>query len=90
MIDYIMTTASVAKNTSSTIIDEDGAHRVKSKKDSDHNTILISLRINEPRKPEYLEKWKLENKDGWKQFNVSLAKLSQKPKELWKSREMHP
>ena len=77
MIDYIMTTAPIAKNVSSTIIDEDGAHRVKSKKDSDHNTILISLRINEPRKPEYLEKWKLENKDGWKQFNVSFAKLSE-------------
>ena len=42
MIDYIMTTASIAKNVSSTIIDEDGAHRVKSKKDSDHNNVSFA------------------------------------------------
>ena len=78
MIEYIMATASIAKNVSSTIIDEDGAHRVKSKKDSDHNTILISLRINEPRKPEYIKKMETR-KQGWVETVqcIFFAKLSE-------------
>ena len=69
MIDYIMMSAPITKNISSTMIDEEGAHRVKSKKKSDHNTILVNLKINDTRKPEFIEKWKLDNKDGWAQFN---------------------
>ena len=38
-------------------------------KESDHNTILMAIKINNPRKREYTTKWKLEDKDGWNQFN---------------------
>ena len=78
MIDYIMMSAPITKNISSTIIDEEGAHRVKSKKESDHNTILINLKINDARKPEYIEKWKLDNKDGWAQFNTKFTNMDTK------------
>ena len=78
MIDYIMMSAPITKNISSTIIDEEGAHRVKSKKESDHNTILVNLKINDARKPEYIEKWKLDNKDGWAQFNTKFTDMDTK------------
>ena len=70
--------APITKNISSTIIDEEGAHRVKSKKESDHNTILVNLKINDARKPEYIEKWKLDNKDGWAQFNTKFTDMDTK------------
>ena len=78
MIDYIMMSAPITKNISSTIIDEEGAHRVRSKKESDHNTILVNLKINDARKPEYIEKWKLDNKDGWAQFNTKFTDMDTK------------
>ena len=78
MIDYIMMSAAITKNISSTIIDEEGAHRVKSKKESDHNTILVNMKINDDGKPEYLEKWKLNNKQGWEQFNEKFTNLDNK------------
>ena len=78
MIDYVMMSAAITKNISSTIIDEEGAHRVKSKKESDHNTILVNMKINDARKPVYLEKWKLKNKQGWEQFNEKFTNLDNK------------
>ena len=31
-----------------------------------------------PRKPEYQEKWKLDNKGGWAQFNATIANMDTK------------
>ena len=73
-----MLSALITKNISSTIIDEEGAHKVKSKRESDHNTILVNLKINDARKPEYMEKWKLDNKDGWAQFNAKFTNMDTK------------
>ena len=58
MIDYILTSEHVTKNITSIIIDEEGLLRVKGKKDTDHNTIVMNMKINSPRNPEYMEKWK--------------------------------
>ena len=76
MIDYMIVTPTIAKNTNSIIIDEEGAHRVRSKVESDHNTILMEVKINDPRTPEYIEKWKLNNQEGWNMFNQKMEEIA--------------
>ena len=72
VIDYIITTETIERNTTSLIIDKEGTLRIKEKKESDHNTILMAIKVNNPRKREYITKWKLENKEGWNQFNKKI------------------
>ncbi len=44
--DYILTSQEVAKNKGITIIDEEGQLRVKGKNETDHNTIITSIKVN--------------------------------------------
>ena len=32
----------------------------------------MAIKVNNPRKREYITKWKLENKEGWNQFNKKI------------------
>ena len=72
VIDYILTTPYVANNIQTLIVDEEGHLRIKGKNETDHNTITMSIAINDPRKPTYREKWNLNNKEGWNQFNKTI------------------
>ena len=72
VIDFIITTEAIERNTTSLIIDERGTLRIKGKKESDHNTILMAIKVNNPMKREHTTKWKLENKEGWNQFNKKI------------------
>ena len=56
VIDYILTTEQIVRNIQSVIVDEEGNLRIKGKNETSHNTIVMSLRINDPRKPTFLEK----------------------------------
>ena len=62
------------------IVDEEGIHRIKGKNETDHNTIMMSLRINDARKPTFEEKWMLNNKEGWKKFNKTIQEAYSKNK----------
>ena len=73
VIDYILTTEQIARNTQSVIVDEEGNLRIKGKNETDHNTIIMSIRINDPRKPTFREKWNLKNKEGWTKFNKEIT-----------------
>ena len=72
VIDYVLTTPQIAKNIQSIIVDEDGSLRVKGKKESDHNTIVMSIKINDSRQPTYKQTWKINNTEGWEKFNVEI------------------
>ena len=78
-VDYILTSRTIAKNVSHTIVDEEGSFRVKGKNDkgSDHNTILTNIRVNNPRTKTFTEKWNVNNKPGWKEFNTRMKKVNQ-------------
>ena len=80
VIDYILTTPYVANNIQTLIVDEEGHLRIKGKNETDHNTITMSIAINDPRKPTYQEKWRLNNKEGWKQFNKTIQQEENKNK----------
>ena len=56
------------------IIDEEGSLRITGKNQTDHNTLLMNMKINNPRKPTYRETWKLNNREGWKEFNQEMKK----------------
>ena len=59
VINYIITTEAIERNTTSLVIDKKGTLRIKGKIKSDHNTILMAIKVNNPRKREYITK-KLE------------------------------
>ena len=72
VIDYILTTDQIAQSIQRVIVDEDGNLRIRGKNETDHNMILMTLKINDPRKPTIIERWKLNNRDGWKKFNETI------------------
>ena len=78
-VDYILTSRTIAKNVSHTIVDEEGSFRVKGKNDkgSDHNTLLTNIKVNNPRTKTSTEKWNVNNKPGWKEFNTRMKKVNQ-------------
>ena len=53
-------------------MDEEGHPRVKRKNETDHNTIITTIATNLPRKKTVIEKWNLNNKEGWENFNKEM------------------
>ena len=53
-------------------MDEEGHLRVKGKNETDHNTIITTIATNLPRKKTIIEKWNLNNKEGWENFNKEM------------------
>ena len=53
-----------------------GHLRVRGKNETDHNTLLMTLKINYTRKPTYINKWNLDNNEGWKSFNNKVAEAA--------------
>ena len=47
------------------IVDEEGHLGIKGKNKTEHNTLLMTMKINDTRKPKYAKRWNLENKEGW-------------------------
>ncbi len=69
IIDYILTTKEISKYKGITTIDEEGQLRIKGKNETDHNTIVTNFKINNQRKPEYIERWKKGTKETWEEYN---------------------
>ena len=74
IIDYIITTEGVSNHVNELIIDEKGTYRIKGKSQSDHNTIVMEINIGVQKEKKTLKRWKLDNKDGWKNFNEEMRK----------------
>ena len=58
------------------IVDREGHLRVRGKNETDHNTPLMTLKINDTRKPTYINKWNLDNNEGWKASNNKVAEAA--------------
>ena len=72
LIDYIIGTKGIEKQTTELLIDEEGTMRIKGANESDHNTIMMEARIETERTVKKRKIWKLNNKEGWKQFNKQM------------------
>ena len=77
IIDYVLMTPGIAKNTTEIIIDEEGTMRLKGKKESDHNTITITTRVTKTTEQGKKKIWKLSNEEGWKKFNMEMKKKNE-------------
>ena len=45
---------------------------MKGRKESDHNTILMEINTNYKKETKTVKRWKLDNTDGWKEFNQQI------------------
>ena len=74
IIDYILVTPGLEQRITEISVDEAGINRIKGKKETDHNTIIIELDMTIPRERKTIKRWKLNNKEGWKKYNSEFQK----------------
>jgi hypothetical protein len=78
VIDYILVTNELAKETTNVIVDEEGVMRLKTEKgkrnETDHNTITLTLNIKQKNRKEKITKWKKGDREGWEEFNKEMNK----------------
>ena len=72
VIDYVIMTEKIAQTTKYLEIDEIGAHRLKGKEESDHNTMIIETAIPKSDKIEKKTMYNTKDKKKWKKFNREL------------------
>ncbi len=80
IIDYILMSETPAKNRGLTIIDEEGQLRIKGKNETDHNTIITSIKISDKRHPRFIERWKKGTPDQWRSFNEQMNEIEKQGK----------
>ena len=74
-IDFVLTSASLQNAVESMLIDEEGLHRITGLNSSDHNTIILSMNMNEIQKvrTQRKTKWRLNApEENWKLFEDRL------------------
>ena len=75
-------TPKIAKLVTSIEVDEDGLYRMKGKTESDHNTIITKIKLDIKTENTQIKKWRINNVEGWKQFNeqMEIKYKKEKPK----------
>ena len=84
-IDFVTTTYEMQQMVKKVIIDEDGDFRMKGKKESDHNTILIDIVAGNQvsQQPTKVTRWNLKAPpELWCLFCEMLANMEEKAKEI--------
>ena len=74
IIDYILLSQNLAENVTDIIVDEVGTYRIKGRTHSDHNSLLVTIKTDIRPEITIVKKWKLNNKEGWKDYNKELIK----------------
>ncbi len=82
VIDYILVTEGLSNKIAHTIVDEEGTYRIKGRRESDHNTMIIRLNINVKKQTRKIKRYKMNNEEGWKQYNTTLKNRLSKLDEL--------
>ena len=84
-IDFILASYDANTRIKHVFIDEEGLMKLKGKKDSDHNTIMIDLNIPaiEKSKPQIKTGWNINaDESKWKKFNEELIKRTPKARDI--------
>ena len=76
-IDFVVANKSLMKNIQSMEIDEKGLLKIRGKKDSDHNTISVKIKLGEEKmKPSKKVQWRLNApEECWTKFRRELKRL---------------
>ena len=72
VIDYVIIPKEIKKNVLENIVDEKGVYRIKGKKETDHNTILVEIETSKKKETKKIQRWRLNNKEGWKEYNEKI------------------
>ena len=76
IIDYILLSRDIEAKMVSIEVDEKGTMRTRGySKESDHNTMIMKMKTERCTSTQKIKKWRLNNEEGWKQYNEKIAKL---------------
>ena len=78
VIDYVITPENQQSNVEHIQVDVAGAFRIRGDSDSDHNTILTTLKVKQPRTETSIQVWDINNKEGWTAFNNQIQEAVKK------------
>ena len=84
-IDFVIATYRASLWVKSLIIDEAGVYRLKSKNESDHNTIIINMEIDKINSSEEMKRtdWNYKaSEEKWEEFRREIEKSVPKAKEI--------
>ncbi len=83
VIDYIIVTGKLEHQIQQTIIDEEGHLRIKGRKESDHNTIVMRTGIQAEETKRKVKRYKMNNIEGWSEYRkqIGIRLANQKPKD---------
>ena len=89
VIDYVLTTPNMTKQTENLVIDEDGLLRMKGKNEFDHNT--ITLQVKEQIQKDHTKRWiwRTNNEEAWHDFNKEMETTSVETTESYDCFEKH-
>ena len=89
-IDFVVASDKIEKSLISMEIDEEGIHKIKGKRETDHNTITTVFHMPKNMKPIVIKNstWRLNAPDeNWKKFNDNLSLLSTKMNDLFAAKD---
>ena len=87
VIDYILVTENIKNQIHETIVDEEGHIRIKGRKETDHNTIVMNTGIQTCKTERKIKRYKMNNIAGWEKYREQITtnlerKKPQTPEEL--------
>ena len=87
IIDYVLLSSKISHNVEEIIVDEEGLYRIKGRKETDHNTILIEVNLKVIKERKKITKWRGGSNENWRKYNKLLkehtqAKIPQNQEEL--------
>ena len=74
IIDYVIMTSEIEKNTNLVHIDEAGIYKLKGKEETDHNTIILEVEIPTKKKITKNSITNYKDSEGWHKFNKAFEK----------------
>ena len=90
-IDFVVAEHTIETNLESMMIDEKGILKLRGEKESDHNTIVVNLKIekDEKTKPPKRTKWRLNAPEShWSKFRRELNKLEPETRQIFNSQDL--
>lgn len=75
VIDYMIIKKEDENRIEENIVDEAGTLKIRGEKASDHNTLCLTMRINPKMEKKTTTKWRLNNEEGWREFNEKIQRM---------------
>ena len=72
-IDYILISRSLENLVQENIVDEQGIYKLKGLKQTDHHTLILTIKV--PLQRKVTKVWNLKNIEQWKNYNQELINL---------------